>query len=67
MDFRTVVFYVALLAIAVTLAELYVLANGIGQRVEKANGGVVSKKPKLGRPILFLIACIIVAVMTIPK
>lgn len=67
MDIRTVVFYVALLAIAGTLAELYVLVNGIGQRVEKVNGVLVSKKPKLGRPTLFLIASIIVAVMTVPK
>ena len=35
MDIRTVIFYVALLAIVVTLVELYVRMNGIGANVQK--------------------------------
>ncbi len=67
MDIRTVIFYVALLAIIVTAVELYVRMNGIGQNVEKVRGVAVPSKPRLGRPTLFLIASIIVAVMTIPQ
>ena len=67
MEIRTIIFYVALLAIAGTVVELYVRINGIGRRSEKVRGVVVPEKPKLGAPILLLIATIIVAVMTIPK
>ncbi len=67
MDIRTVIFYVALLAIVVTLVELYVRMNGIGANVQKVRSGELPSKPRLGPPTLFLIASIVVAVMTIPK
>lgn len=67
MDIRTVIFYVALLAIVVTVVELYVRMNKIGENVHKVHGAVVPRKPRLGAPVLFLIAAIIVAVMTIPQ
>lgn len=67
MDIRTVIFYVALLIIAGTVVELYVRINGIGENSQKVHGVIVPKKPRLGPPAAFLIATIIVAVMTIPQ
>lgn len=67
MDIRTVIFYVAILLIAGTVAELYVRMNRIGENVEKVHGVVVPEKRRLGPPVLFLIVAIIVAVMTIPQ
>lgn len=66
MDIRTVIFYVALLLIAGTVAELYVRINGIGENVVKVKGIVVAKKPRLAPPFLLLLAAIITAVSTIP-
>lgn len=66
MDYRSVIFYVALLLIVGCVAELYVRINGMGERLEKVRGVIVSKTPKLASPILFLISAIVIAAMTIP-
>jgi hypothetical protein len=67
MDYRTVVFYLALLFIVGSLAELYVRMKGLGAHTEKIRGVVVEKKPRLAPPIALLIAAIIVAATTIPR
>ncbi|MFH1871381.1 MAG: hypothetical protein ABIK82_20440 [Pseudomonadota bacterium] len=67
MDTRTIIFYVALLLIVGTVAELYVRIMGIGGNVEKLRGVVVPKKPILGPPVLLLIAAVIAAVVTLPR
>jgi hypothetical protein len=66
MDIRTIIFYVALLLIAGTVAEIYVRINGIGENVVKEKGIVVAKKPRLGPPFLLLLAAVIAAASTIP-
>lgn len=66
MDYRSVIFYVALLLIVGCVAELYVRINGMGERLEKVRGVIVSKTPKLASPIVFLISAIVIAAMTIP-
>jgi hypothetical protein len=67
MEYRTTIFYIALVLIIGCLAEFYVRLNGIGEQVEKVRGVVVSKKPKLGPPVVLLIISIVVAVLTIPR
>ncbi|MDP3511958.1 MAG: hypothetical protein Q8S20_04350 [Sulfuritalea sp.] len=67
MDTRTIIFYVSLLLIVGTVAELYVRIKGIGGNVEKLRGVVVPKRPMLGPPVLLLIAAVIVAVVTLPR
>lgn len=66
MDYRSVIFYVALLLIVGCVAELYVRINGMGERLEKVRGVIVPKTPKLASPIVFLISAIVIAAMTIP-
>ena len=66
MDYRTAIFYLALLLIVGAVAELYVRINRIGANVEKVRGVVVSKKRRLGPPFVLLLVAIIVAAMTIP-
>jgi hypothetical protein len=41
--------------------------KGIGARVDKVKGVVVTKSPKLAPPILFLVFCIVLAAMTFPR
>ncbi len=67
MEYRSVIFYLALLLIVGCLAELYVRLNGMGENTEKVRGVIISKKAKLGPPLLFLVAAIITAAMTIPR
>ena len=67
MDYRTLGFYLALLCIVGSIAEIYVRMKGIGERVEKVKGVVVSKSPKLAPPILLLVCSIVVAAMTFPR
>jgi hypothetical protein len=67
MEFRTVIFCLALLAVFGSIAELYVRANRIGENVEKIKGVVVRKKPRLMPPLALLIASLIVAVVTFPR
>ncbi len=67
MEFRTVIFYLALLAIVGSVAELYVRMNRIGENIEKIKGVVVRKKPRLGAPFALLIASIVVAAVTFPR
>lgn len=66
MDYRTAIYYLALLLIAGAVAELYVRMNRIGAKVEKVRGVVVSRTRRLGPPFVLLLVAIIVAVMTIP-
>ena len=66
-EFRTVIFCVALLSIVGSIAELYVRANRIGENVIKLKGVVVRNKPRLAAPIALLIASLIVAAVTFPR
>jgi hypothetical protein len=67
MDYRTVAFYLAILFIIGSIAEIHVRMKGIGERIEKIKGVVVTKKPKLGPPIVFLVFSIGLAAMTFPR
>jgi hypothetical protein len=67
MDYRTVAFYLALLFIVGSIAEIHVRLKGIGERTEKIKGVAVIKKPKLGPPIVFLVFSIVLAAMTFPR
>ncbi len=67
MDYRTLGFYLALLFIVGSIAEIYVRMKGIGACVEKIKGVVVTKSPKLVPPILFLVFSIALAAMTYPR
>lgn len=66
MEYRSVIFYLALIIIVGCLAELYVRISGMGERTEKVRGVTISEKPKLVPPVVFLIAAIITAAMTVP-
>jgi hypothetical protein len=67
MEYRTVAFYLALLFIVGSIAEIHVRLKGIGERIEKIKGVVVTKKPKLAPPVVFLVFSIVLAVMTFPR
>ncbi len=67
MDYRTLGFYLALLCIVGSIAEIFVRMKGIGERVEKVKGVVVTKSPKLFPPIVFLVFSVILAAMTFPR
>ena len=67
MDYRTIAYYLALISIVVSIAEILVRMKGIGARVEKVKGVVQTKKPKLAPVILFLIFSIILAAVTFPR
>lgn len=67
MDYRTAIFYFALLLVVGGVAELYVRIKGMGENVEKVRGVVTAKRPKLGPPLVLLIAAIIVAAVTFPR
>lgn len=67
MEYRSVVFYLALILIVGSLAEFYVRFKGIGEMNEKVRGVTISKPPKLAPPIILLIVSIIVAVLTFPS
>ena len=67
MDYRTGIFYLALLFIVGCVAELIVRSKGMGESQEKVRGVVVQKKSRLGPPILLLVASIVVAALTIPR
>jgi hypothetical protein len=67
MDYRTLAFYLALLFIVGSIAEIFVRMKGVGERVEKVKGVVVTKSPKLAPPILFLVFSIVLAAMTFPR
>ncbi len=67
MDYRTLAFYLALLFIVGSIAEIYVRMKGIGERIEKVKGVAVTKSPKLAPPILFLVFSIVLAAMTFPR
>lgn len=67
MEYRTVIFCLALLFVVGSVAELYVRINKIGENIAKIKGVVVRTKPRLAAPIASLIAAIIVAAMTIPR
>ncbi len=67
MDYRTLAFYLAIICIVVSIAEIMVRMKGLGERVEKVKGVPVTKSPKLAPPILFLIGSIIMAAMTFPR
>ena len=67
MDYRTIAFYLAVLFIVVSIAEILVRMKGLGERVEKVKGVPVTKRPKLAPPIAFLIFSIILAAMTFPR
>ncbi|MDP1907534.1 MAG: hypothetical protein Q8K85_04475 [Hyphomicrobium sp.] len=66
MDYRTAIFYLALLIVVGVAAELYVRMKGLGENTEKVRGVVTAKKPRIGPPIALLIVAIIVAAMNIP-
>jgi hypothetical protein len=66
MEYREVIFYLSLLLIVGSLAEIYVRMKGLGQRTEKVRGVYVKKPERFGPPIALLIAAIAVAVMSIP-
>lgn len=66
MDYLTIAYYMALLFIVGSIAEIYVRMKGIGERVEKVKGVVQTKSPKLGPALLFLVFSIILAVVTFP-
>ena len=67
MDYRTIAFYLAIICIVVSIAEILVRMKGLGERVEKVKGVPVTKKPKLAPPVLFLIFSIVLAAMTFPR
>ncbi len=67
MEYRTVAFYLALLFIVGSIAEIHVRLKGIGERIEKIKGVVVTKKPKLAPPVVFLVFSIVLAAMTFPR
>lgn len=67
MEFRTVIFSVALLTILGCVAELYVRANRIGENAVKVKGVVVRTKPRLAAPMALLIVSLVVAVVTFPR
>ncbi|MBI5793221.1 MAG: hypothetical protein HZA63_17285 [Rhodocyclales bacterium] len=67
MEFRTVIFCLALLVVLGSIAELYVRANRIGATVVKLKGVVVREKPRIVPPIALLIASLIVAAVTFPR
>jgi hypothetical protein len=67
MDYRTVIFYGALLLLAGSVAELYVRTKGMGEHVDKVRGIRAAIKPKLGPPVALLIVAIIVAAVTFPR
>lgn len=67
MDYRTAIYYFALLLIVGGVAELYVRMNRIGESAQKVHGVLVSRKPRLGPPFVLLIVAIIVAALTIPN
>jgi hypothetical protein len=66
MDYRTAIFYLALLLILGTVAELYVRMRGLGEHAEKVRGVVVTKQARLAPPIALLVAAVIAAATTIP-
>jgi hypothetical protein len=67
MDYRTVAFYLAIIFIIGSIVEIYVRMKGIGERIEKIKGVVVTKTPRLGPPVVFLVFSIVLAVMTYPR
>ena len=67
MDYRTIAFYLAVLCIVGSIAEILVRMKGLGERVEKVKGVPVTKRHKLAPPIAFLIFSIILAAMTFPR
>ena len=66
MDYRTGIFYLALILVVGCVAELYVRTKGLGESQEKVRGVLVRNKPKLGPPVMLLVASIVVAALTIP-
>ncbi len=66
MDYRTAAFYLALLFILGSIAEIFVRMKGIGERVDKIKGVPVTKSRKVAPAILFLIFSIILASVTFP-
>lgn len=67
MEYRTTIFYIALAVIVGCVAEIYVRTKGFGDHIDKVRGVVITKKPKLTPPIVFLVAAIVVAAMTVPR
>jgi hypothetical protein len=67
MEYRSVIFYLALLFIVGSVVELYVRANGVGENIVKLKGVVVPKKPRLAPPMIFLVFSIILAALTFPR
>lgn len=67
MEYREIIFNLALLVMLGCVAELYVRMKGIGANVEKRRGVVIEKKPKLAPPFLLLICSIIVAALNFPR
>jgi hypothetical protein len=41
--------------------------RGIGEKVDKIRGEIVTKEPKLGPTIALLIAALVITAMTIPR
>ena len=66
MDYRSGIFYLALLFVVGCVTELYVRNKGMGESQQKFRGVLVRNKPKLGPPVMLLVASIVVAALTIP-
>ena len=67
MDYRTIAFYLAIICIVVSIAEIMVRMKGLGERAMKVKGVTLTKPPKLAPPIVFLIFSIILAAVTFPR
>ena len=66
MEYRSTIFYFALLLSIGCVAELYVRVKGIGIKREKIRGEFVHHKPKLFAPLALLIAALIATALTVP-
>ena len=67
MDYRTIAFYLAIICIVVSIAEIMVRMKGLGERIVKVKGVVETKSPRLAPPIVFLLFSIILAAVTFPR
>lgn len=66
MEYREIIFYLALFLSIVCVAEIYVRIKGLGIKVEKIRGEPVPTELKLAKPILLFIAAVVTTLMTMP-
>jgi hypothetical protein len=68
MEYRELIFYLSLILILGTIAEVYVRQTGMGAREDRMRDGkIVSNKRSILPPLGLLVLSIVVAVMTAPK